>query len=294
MQDAAAQSESGESSESGATEPTSDSRMRAPSRPRARKALPTDRLKLDVQKGALVAISLASDYGRRAVGSEDIAPRIGVSPATAGLNNAFFMESGLITRESKGRYKPTNETIKFARDYAFDAVRAGKILGGPLAQTWCFHAVRQQLGMGPVSKDTMIQVLAHEAGASKDHQVQLAAMLSWLEYAGLIEDKGGNIKIIEGAAGPPAGDAGAAGTAAQDVVPPADVPDRAPVPPTPAGATTKTGHQAPRGNAETMLGFAFDFSLTKDDLGALSGEQIEALFGAVGKLMAIKASIDTG
>jgi hypothetical protein len=293
MQDGV-QPETGEASETGATEPTSDPRTRAPQRPRARKALPTDRLKLDMQKNALVAISLASDYGRRAVGSEDIAPRIGVSPATAGLNNAFFMESGLITRESKGRYKPTTEAVKFARDYAFDAAKAGKILAHPLAQTWYFHAIRQQLGMGPVSKDTMIQVLAHEAGASKDHQAQLSAMLSWLEYAGLIEDKGGSIKIkiIESPDGVPPDDA-PADAAPQDVAPSTAAPTRAPVPPTPAGTTIAVGHQAPRGTAETVLGFAFDFSLTKDDLRVLSGEQIEALFGAVGKLMALKASIDT-
>src|SRR5437762_638271 len=88
---------------------------RARPRARASKALPTDRLKFEAQVKALSAIVLQSRNGQEAVGADDIAPRIGVVPATAGLNNAFFMEAGLVERESKGRYKPTPPAIEYQR-----------------------------------------------------------------------------------------------------------------------------------------------------------------------------------
>src|SRR4051812_31015535 len=152
-------------------------KAKAPAQPRPDKALPTDRLKFGQQVNALKAIAVASNNGAKAVGSDDIAPRIGVVAATAGLNNQFFMESGLITRESKGRYKPTKSVEAFARKHTFDAKGAGRELGPTLSETWYFQAVRQQLQMGTTSTQTMIRVLADAAGAVKAHEAKLASLL---------------------------------------------------------------------------------------------------------------------
>jgi hypothetical protein len=87
---------------------------------RARVPLPTDRLKFDGQKAALKAIAVASNNGQRGVTADEMAPRMGVAAATAGLNNAFFVEAGLIERERKGVYKPKEPTLEYSRKAGFN------------------------------------------------------------------------------------------------------------------------------------------------------------------------------
>lgn len=254
-------------------------KKRTPQRPRARNPLPTDRLKLGAQVEGLKAYAAASGYGKEAVGANEIAPYLGVAPATAGLNNAFFADSGLLVRESKGLYKPTQATNEFARRYGFDAKRAGRELAEPLRGTWYFQTVERRLSMGPVTTADVIDTLAQTAGATKDHQVQLMSMLSWLELAGLVRIESGEVSLVANGStvekSPAASSNGASGQ-------PAD----------PEGeGTTQEEHGPQDPPAETVLSFSFDFKLTKSDLEGLSPDQITALFEAVGKVVAIKATI---
>jgi hypothetical protein len=260
--------------------------QKRPPRPRASKALPTDRLKLDAQKAVLQAIAVASDYGKRAVGSNDIAPRMGIAASTAALNNNFFLESGLIKRESKGKYLPTEAANSFARTYSFNKKDAGADLREVLATSWYFREVKQQLaGMGPATKDTLIELLAHRAGASKEHEPQLGSLLSWLEYAQLIVLDGSLYKLAAGAPEAREDEADEEGSTENDEKPAGDAPA-----PTPARTTTQKGGQGGVGSTPPVLAFNFDLSLRAEDLKGLSPEQIEAVFEAVGKVMAIKAS----
>lgn len=259
-------------------------KQRAPTRPRPSKALPTDRLKWGQQVNALKAIAVASNYGKEAVGATDIAPRLGIIPATAGLSNQFFMESGLIVREAKGRYKPTEAVNRFVRKHGFDPAGAGLELAGTLSRTWYFQAVRQQLQMGPTTWDSMIRVLADTAGATAEYETQLGFVLSWLEFAGLITTESGMIRVTETAA-EEVGDAAPDGQPTEDTpTPPAD--------PSSEGTPLANRRREPP-KAEPVLSFSFDFELTAEDLEDLSPEQIQAAFKAVGEVMAMKAAIKT-
>ena len=64
-------------------------------RPRTAKALPTDRLKFEMQVRALKALAMESQNGSHPVGAPELAKRIGVAETTAPLNNAFFADAGL-------------------------------------------------------------------------------------------------------------------------------------------------------------------------------------------------------
>ena len=145
--------------------------------PRAAKALPTDRLKFDAQVEALKAFVIESNNGQKAVTSADIAPHIGVVEATASLNNAFFMDAGLISRESKGRYKPKDAAIDFTRSYGFDAEAAKAKLAEPLSETWFFAAVKDRVGIGNADTDGVIRVLANRV--VRCAPTNRSWMLSW-------------------------------------------------------------------------------------------------------------------
>lgn len=261
-------------------EPPPATNRRAAQRARAKRALPTDRMKFDMQVTALRAIAIASDFGKRHVGSEDIAPRVGVIPATAGLNNQFFMESGLILRVKKGQYKPTDTVNKFTQEHSFDPVKAGAQLAETLRDTWYYREVEQQLAMGTTTTGKMVGVLALEAGATKAHEIQLATLLTWLVYAGLITLDNDKVQLT---GKPPAP------TAPQKADPEPEQPPRPTADPVPEGTTTKGHQEVPA--AQAVLSFTFDFALTAEDLQRLSPEQIQAVFGAVGDVMAIKSAI---
>lgn len=243
--------------------------------PRAAKALPTDRIKFDAQVEALKAFAIESNNGQQAVTSGDIAPHIGVVETTAGLNNAFFMDAGLIVRESKGRYKPTKATIEYARAIGFDAQSAKAHLAEPLAKTWFYAAVK---AMGTANQDRVIQVLANKAGAMVAHRSKLEALLEWLEYAGLIAISGGKVQMASSA--PPASPEG------EKEAPP----EKTETPPAPEGKGATKG-ASPPAKGPAVLEFNFSCSLTAEDLGKLDAEQITALYSAVGGVMAAQATL---
>lgn len=254
----------------------------ARARPRPKYALPTDRMKFDAQKEALSVISIVSDYGKRGVSSADMAARMNMAPTTAGLNNTFFFESGLVERAGKGRYKSTEAANKFAQKYSFNPDEAGAALRERLSTTWYFEIVNQQIGgFGPTPKEKLIELLAYEAETTKDYRVQLGSLLAWLEYAGLVELNDGQYKLAPDAP---------QHVEKAEVEPKQEKP--APTP-APAGSTTPraSSGQAEQ-SAETILGFNFDFALTGEQLAKLSPAQITALFQAVGEVMALKAEAE--
>lgn len=272
--------ESISSTEGETGEPSAEARSTpsAKAKSRPKKALPTDRMKFDVQKKALNAIGILSD-GEEAITPADMAATLDLAPSSGGLNNAFFLECGLVTRAGKGRYKSTPAANDFARRFSFDPEEAGLALREPLSTTWFYETVTQHIrGFGPTPKEKLIELLAYKAETTKDYRVQLGTLLSWLEYAQVIEEEEGRYKLTDDATAVPPS---AEGEAAE---PESDEPS-----PNPEGATSasRTSSDQP---VETILGFSFDFALTGDELAKLSPEQITALFKAVGEVMAIQAA----
>jgi hypothetical protein len=195
------------------------------------------------------------------------------------------LESGLIKRESKGKYLPVEAANSFARTYSFNKNGAGAELREVLANSWYFKEVQRQLaGMGPATKETLIELLAHRAGASKEHESQLGSLLSWLKYAQLIVLDGSLYKLATDVPEVKGDERDEEGSTEK-----VEKPDGESPVPNPERPTKQTGIQGDTGSAPPVLAFNFDLSLRAADLKELSPEQIEAVFEAVGKVMAIKA-----
>jgi hypothetical protein len=241
-------------------------------------------MKFELGVNALKALAVSSDYGKVAVGADEMAARLNVVAATAGLNNAFFTSVGLATREGRGRYKPTPIVSEFARKHSFNPQEAGRLLGPALRESWCFAEVVRQAGMTPrIDRDQMVEVLAVAAGATREHRVQLVSILEWLAYAGVIEMTDNVITVVDGIA--EVAEQAAAGGAAP-ASPPAPVRT-----PEGQGKVSTKGGTLERPRAEPIMSLGFDFSITAEELKQLSAEQITALYQAVGQVMAIKATM---
>lgn len=250
---------------------------RANMRPRARRILPTDRLKHEQQVKALKAYPIVSNYGAQAVGSDDIATFVGVTAATAGLNNAFFADAGLIIRQSKGKYVPSEIVNEFAREHTFDPKAAAKLLAPSFEKMWYFEVVAQCDEMGPMTRDSLVRALAHRAGATADHAGHLGSIIDWLEFAGLIEVDGNSVLIL-----PKDREHVLASASDSDMENEPDRPKIQGLAPDPLPVKDRS---------DAVLAFSFEFAVTAGDLSRLSPDQIRALFDAAGAIMAIKATV---
>jgi hypothetical protein len=272
--------------QAGRGENSDSQRERSRPRPRTAKALPTDRLKFEMQVRALKSLALESQNGSRSVGAAELARRMGVAQSTAGLNNAFFTDAGLATQAGKGRFKPTEAAIAFEREAGFedDAVAARKRLAGPLSECWFFEEIKSQVALNDASEVRVMTVLANAAGAGGAHRPKLRALLDWLELAGLIVREGGEITLAEKQTG-----GKVPGTPSEQN---GDSPRQNGNPPEGEEPTTQTTVQEDRG--PVVLEVKFSCSYTAKDLAELEPEQIKALYEAVGGVQAVQAVLLKG
>ncbi len=248
---------------------------------RPKLALPTDRMKKDTAVQALKAVVTGSRGGERGVSADEIAPRIGISAATAGLNNAFFAQAGWIEKVGRGAYKPTEAAINFVQKLGFNETEAATRLAVTMKDAWYFTELAAELKTGPMPMATAVNILAQASGAGAEYTQQLESVVDWLEYVGLVVVTDGNLQLgqrdIQDLQQTPTGNGGGSGDPAASEG---------------AGSTTEV-HQGTgkvKRSEATILTLSFDFAVTAADLNDLDPEQIRAIFDAVGKVAAIKAS----
>lgn len=264
---------------SGPTDTGPGDRTRAPQKARPKYPVPTDRLKFEMQEKALRVVCTASRGGQEPVDAEKMAGLLGVAATTAPLNNAFFVDVGLMEKRGKGSYLPTPVALQYQQKWSFDPKAAPAILVPAFAGTWFYEVVRQLLEVGPTTREQAIAALAAEAHTDSSYATQYGFLLDWLEYVGLIGADGGVVVIGSNI---PLPDEGAGRT---DQGPPVE-------PPTAKRADHQEPEPAARPAAGTVvLAVDIKFTATAEDIARLSPEQIAMLFEGVGKLHAAKAAL---
>lgn len=262
-------------------------------RKRPAKSLPTDRMKFEVQVRVLQAAARLSGAGKRAIDAQALSHAMSgeVSHYTVGLSHQFFVDCGWLEKRGRGEYAAADALIDFNRRLSVgdDLSRAVEALRAPVTQSWFWRALEPQLVHGAVPIAEVMVVLMQEAEVGSAHVPQIRNVLEWLRFVGLItlvDDRVGPTAVVEGRGAPaPVVEPKPQEPAAEQVEAPtallhaeSALLHRAPEPRTPASP-------AP------VLSFDFSFKLSLEDLSQLSGEQIKALFEAVGTVMAVKAAL---
>jgi hypothetical protein len=262
---------------------TSKAPDRAPRRPRATRALPTDRMRFEKQVEVLRAFSVASRDGALPVDANMLSSFSNVAAVTVVLDNNFFLESGLITRVKKGQYIPVAEVNEFRRLFTFNDPQASRVLAPVLEKTWYFEALRIFDEMGSPSRAQAVRLLADHAGADGSFTAQIELLLDWLCFVGLVEINEDEKVLVNGVEGR---------WIDAEVDPAKAKRDEAnAVTPRPGTSGTITTIQEPVINARpspTVLAWSFEVKLTADDLSKLSPEQIKAVFEAAGTVAAVR------
>jgi hypothetical protein len=248
-------------------------------RTRARKSLPTDRLKFEAQIELLQRFGRISGSQKRLVTTEEVARAQKVSANTAGLNNGFFVDAGWLQKQGRGHFIATDALLKYVQKVQFDtenAAAAAALLAETMRNSWYWQSLANQVGNGGLPRGEALVILSTEAGAGQEYKVQLDHVLNWLQYVGLI-------RLDEKMVMPVAAGAAAVREVRDDgAMSDDDAGER--------GLGDGVNDRRADGRQErkdVILAVSVDFRLTAGELATLSPEQIKALFEAVGTVAAL-------
>ncbi len=160
-----------------------------PSRARAGKVLPTDRVGFEKQLGVLRAFAAASGPERKAVSNEEVGAIVQMHKNTVSICNPFLVDIGLLAKEGQ-KQKPSDEVFNYASAYEWDPDKAAAKLAPALRTKWFATALIPKLAFRPLSKEEAVSFLAEEARASRDFKPQLELLLEYLCAAGVINFDG--------------------------------------------------------------------------------------------------------
>ncbi|MCX6954895.1 MAG: hypothetical protein NTV51_22280 [Verrucomicrobia bacterium] len=133
--------------------------------------------------------AVASNGGESAVNYKDVASATGLTPSVVSRNNTFLAESQIITSPKYGFYIPSEATVKFARESAWDEPNAKRHLRSIVKGTWFGSLVAQNFSMrSTLSRDDLKKVLAIKSGASEGDSDSLSKLIDFLSYIGIISE----------------------------------------------------------------------------------------------------------
>jgi hypothetical protein len=137
----------------------------------------------EVLSKILKAFVIASKQGAEAVNYSDVAAVAGLDPTVVSRNNSFLAESGLIVSERYGYYKPSPETIEFAKQAPWDEVGAKGFVRKQIDRTWFGETVRQQFQMFPtLTKSQQIRALGIKSSPPESDARKVSFLFDFLAY----------------------------------------------------------------------------------------------------------------
>ncbi len=173
---------------------------RAPMRPTKAKiqsaySLPISRP--EVLSKILQAYVIASKQGVEAIKYTDVAAVAGVHPTVVSGNNSFLAESGFIVSARYGYYKPSPETIEFAKQAPWDEEGAKKFVRAQIDRAWFGETVRQQFQMfDTLTKEQQIRAFGLKSVADESDKNKLGFLFDFLVYFEyVIPDENGNYTL---------------------------------------------------------------------------------------------------
>ncbi len=240
-------------------EPEDDKPNRSQSRSRPTRPLVTDRLKFDVTNGVLHTVGRLSGPQKRPVTGEQLGEALGLHPDSARLPLPFFKEAGFLTKSGRSAFVATDALLDYMRNEAVGLQQPEAIipLKEAMARSWYWTEVAAVLHLGTAPKTEVVSTIMRAAGASPHHLPMVEGVLVWLEHVGLLHVDGNVVTTSAKAVAVPKPNMG------NDQLDPS------------------------AGQAEFVL--RLNLSLTREDLAALTPDQIAALSSVIQTIATYKS-----
>lgn len=243
-------------------------------RSRPTKSLPTDRIMFSKQLDMLRAYAAASGPEGRPVGNKEVADILKMSESTTSLANAFFVDTGFLTRVER-EFSPTREVREFQRAYEWNPDTAAEKLQPILRQSWCWSALSPRLGFSAMEEGEAIEKLAEASSAGPDYERQLRTILDFLAAAGLVEREGGMIKARSQST-PSSAESTSTSPSKEHIAAAQPVPRNEVAQPTPMN----------------VIEFSISIRVDTSEISGWSAERISAFFGGFAQVLAAKGAME--
>jgi predicted transcriptional regulator len=142
----------------------------------------------------LKAYVIASSQGAEPITYKDVAAVANRHPTDVSRNNAFLAESGFITSERRGYFKPAPETNEFAKQAPWDDEGAKRHIRTLIDKTWYGELLQQKFQMrNSQSKQDLIKAFGMKATPDPSDASRLDLLLDFLVYFDYLQlDEQGN------------------------------------------------------------------------------------------------------
>jgi len=158
------------------------------------RSIPTSRGSFKTQRSILKGYGAAAKASGGLVKLDDVADACGLSRDTVSVCNEFFKDTGLLHRQGR-RFKPSPEVLEFVQACQWNEDTAGHKFADLMRVTWFGQAVLPRLTVRSLPRSELVDALALEAGASIKHKPQVAMLLDYLEFSGLIRQNGDLVEL---------------------------------------------------------------------------------------------------
>jgi hypothetical protein len=241
-------------------------------RPRAEKALPTDRLKFDNQLKVLRNVAITSGNNRRGSTAEAMSAAIDLSGGTGGLNSRFFRSAGWFESVGRGEYTASPGTLAWNQHTSIDPdarYEATALMRTEVKGSWFWETLEPLLVTGqPVAIKLALLELAKAAGAT-NHAAQLETIVQWLVWVGLIVREGDQIRLRPTEPAFEKAASGADATHAGDPIDSGDDVMSAAL----AGSFSTSEQTSTSSDSDAIVSFNMSVRLTAADMQSLDQEQ---------------------
>jgi hypothetical protein len=241
---------------------------------RPTKTLPTERITHPKQLDLLRAYAAVYATTAKAVTNNDVAEVVKLTASTVSMANAFFADSGLMTR-ADGGYVPSEHVVNYQRAYEWNKETASHKLAPVIAETWFAKALMPKLTFRSMDESEAVATLAEAAAAGPDYRLQLKVCVEYMVAAGLAERDGNTLKARA-----------ASGAATNGGPMPQQELKEPPLSKTAAIATT---FSTP---AEGIVQFNISVKVNAQDFAGWSPDRITAFFGGIAQVLAAKGALE--
>lgn len=165
-------------------------------RSRSKYALPTKKMTTSKQFELLRAFAIASTRDRKPVSIQDVANVQHIHSGSVSMCNAFYVESGLITKMGN-KFVPSSDVFAYEQSADWKNENAGHKLAPAIKETWFAKAILPRLQLNSMQENRVIQALSEASHAPPSEQRSLRMLVDYLEFCGLVEHDNGTIKLVK-------------------------------------------------------------------------------------------------